>query len=175
MTEQELENIFAEFFPEEADTIEDFKAVLNADKSVVSVALDDNLTLDTQINIPEGKKAIIDLNGNTLTTNGKVLAVNGGELIIEGEGTIRNTVAGSAARPIQAVNGGVVTINGGNIINTRDCAVNVASGSTVTVNDGYIEAQEVGVLGTTNSTININGGTIKGVDNFAVGGNGTSG
>lgn len=176
MTEKEIDNIFMRYFPLEADSLTDLKKYFNTEGEYVNVKLNNSMNLDSQLTVPEGKKATIDLNGNTLTTgNGKVINVNGGELTIEGEGTIINTNAGGADnRPIQVVNEGILNINGGNIINNRDCAVNVNSG-TINMNDGYVQAQEVGILGFGESVININGGTIKGIDNFAVGGNGSAG
>lgn len=147
---------------------EGIKGMFNNDNTEVEIALADNVVAETVLSIPAGKSVVLNLNDKELSgEGGQTIAVQG-DLTLKG-GTI------SGARTIVVANGGSVTVDGTNI-NSTDCAISaVGAGTAVTVNGGTLTAQEVPVLATTGASAVINGGHLIGLDNFAIGGNGSQG
>ena len=147
---------------------EGIKGMFNNDNTEVEIALADNVIAETVLSIPVGKSVVLNLNDKELSGEGSQTIAVQGNLTLKG-GTI------SGARTIVVANGGSVTVDGTNI-NSTDCAISaVDAGTTVIVNGGTITAQEVPVLATTGASAVINGGHLIGLDNFAIGGNGTPG
>ena len=149
---------------------EDLNKVLNNEEPEVKITLNDNLNLSESLIIPEGKKVTLKLGDNEITNTGTALVASGGELVLEG-GTIQ-----SVNSTIVAQDGGTITVNGTTIVSTSGNGIGATGeGSTVVIEDANITAQEYGVNVTKGASITINDGNIQGLDNFAVGGNGTPG
>lgn len=150
--------------------IDSFKAMLNNEQPEVEVTLNDDMAITTPVTVPNGKKVTLKLDGNEMTAADRVINVTGGELVLEG-----GSISSDNGRPI-FVQSGTLTVDGTDITSVTDCAINATgSNSEVIINSGNITAQEVAVLATTNSNVTINGGHLVGIDNFAVGGNGSAG
>lgn len=139
-------------------------------KDEVNLKLTNNLTISENLIIPQNKTINLNLSEYNINTNNKRIVVNGGTLSVEGNGSISGS-----GRPFAVTNSGHLIINGGHINSTNDTAIEAYQNGNVVINDGLITAQEVGVLVTTNSNVTMNGGEISTVDNFCIGGNGTSG
>jgi len=139
------------------------KFVLNLSEDIEAGAV------EGAINIPEGKKVILDLGGHTITGQNVLVQVDGGEAVIKG-GTLN-----SVGRSVRVQNGGKLTIEDAEIISTRSNAVNVCGGGTAVLESGNVKAQEFGVLVTEGSEFIMNGGVVEGIDNCVVGGNGSNG
>lgn len=149
---------------------EDLNKVLNNEESEVKITLNDDLNLSESLIIPEGKKVTLKLGDNEIINTGTALVASGGELILEG-GTIQ-----SASSAVVAQDGGAITVNGTTIVSTSGNGIGATGeGSTVVIEDANITAQEYGVNVTKGASITINDGNIQGLDNFAVGGNGSAG
>lgn len=142
-------------------------AMLANDNAEVDVVLSDNVVLTESIIVPEGKTLNLDLGGNSLDASGVALAVSGGEAVIT-----NGSIASSNSGAIVVNNGGTVTIDGANITSSRSNAISAREGDII-VNSGNIQSQEAGLLGLKDSTITINGGTITGIDNCPMMGNGS--
>ena len=100
-----------------------------------------------------------------------VFNVNGGTLILQGDGEVTGVRTIGEARE-----GGSITINNGIYTATGYLGFTaVGLGSKVTINNGYVVAQEGAVMVFDGASLEINGGQLEGLDNFAVGTNGTSG
>ncbi len=150
-------------------SVEDFTKVLNNDETEVKITLSDNLEIEDALVIPTGKEVTLVLNNNVIETSNNAIDISG-NLTIQG-GAITGTY-----KPLIVRSNGQLTIDGTDITSTNDCAVNVVGeNASVIVEDGDITAQEVPVLVTSGGAATINGGHLKGIDNFAIGGNGTPG
>jgi len=80
----------------------------------VNLKINENLNLTSSINISEGKKVIIDLNGKTINSNNSTaFNVKGGELIIS-----NGNITGSQRAVI--VNDGSAIINDGTYTTTSE-------------------------------------------------------
>ena len=148
---------------------EGFKAVLANSEPEVEITLSENVVADAAIEIPAGKAVTMNLNGNKIDMGAQRLTVFGDLTVSDGaiEGTGRTLVIGS---------NGNLTVDGADIVSTRDCAISASgNGANVVVNSGSVTAQEVPVLVTSGASATINGGHLTGLDNFAIGGNGTAG
>lgn len=143
-------------------------AMLSNDNAEVSVTLSDDVTLNSIVTVPTGKKLNLDLGGNSLSASGIAIHVNGGEAVIS-----NGNVASSSSDAIAVRNGGTVTIDGANVTSSRSNAIS-AKEATIIVNSGSITSQEAGLLGFKDSNIIINGGVIEGIDNGPVMGNGSA-
>jgi len=132
------------------------------------ISISNNMTVTEILNIT--KDTELDLDGHTLSAsmNGYALVANGAKL------TLKNGNVSTAARVAQAENGGEVIIESGNF-NSGDVAFSaIGAGSKVTINGGTTVAVEGGVGAFDGAAIEINGGNIKGTDNFPVFTNGTA-
>lgn len=149
-------------------------AMLANNQPVVEVTLNDDLTIDTPIIVPAGKKVTLNLGENEIQSgSAQAIVANGAgaELVLVG-----GSLSSNANCTVQAANGGKVTIDGATIVSTNNnCVGSVGEGSLLTVNSGNLTGQEYGVLSIDGGNVVVNGGNIKGIDNFAVGGNGTAG
>lgn len=133
------------------------------------IDLDADITLTEALNVT--KDTVLDLAGNNLASNlgGYALVANGAKLTLKG-GNVN--VAGRVA---QAENGGEVIIESGTY-NAGDVALSaIGAGSKVTFNGGELTAVEGGIGSFDGASIEVNGGTIKGTDNFPLFTNGTAG
>ena len=144
------------------------KSMLANDETSVKVTLSEDVEVDSALIIPEGKEVTLNLNGKTIGGDGAQTIAVYGDLTIEG-GEI------TGKRTIVVPAGGSVTINNTGITSS-DCAISAyGSDAQVVVNSGEITAQEVPVLLTEGASATINGGHLVGLDNFAIGGNGSPG
>lgn len=140
---------------------ERFVAVLSSDIDAGSAGI--------AVIVPQGKKATIDLNGHTLEGKKVLIQVNGGEAII------KNGTVSSEGRPVVVQGGGKLVLEDAEVISSTSNAVTAYEGSSVTLESGTVKAQEFGILVATGGELVMNGGVVEGVDNCAIGGNGTSG
>lgn len=156
----------------QTEDLEDIQTIIQTEDKFVAVMNEDiNVgAMGVALNVTEGKKITLDMNGHKFKGTKVLLQANGGEIVI------RNGEVESSGRPVQALNGGKITIEDAQIVSTGDCAV-VASGvgTSVTINSGKVTAQEAGVLMSHGSEFVMNGGIVEGIDNFSAGGNGTNG
>ena len=151
--------------PTPVTNVEQFLAALDKGGNII---IDGDFALTNAITV--SKDARIDLNGHTIECGANSIQVNGGDLILEGEGSVLGT-----NRPI-VVYEGELTVNGPTITSANDCAISVTGDKAiVTFERGLITAQEAGILATSGATVTMNGGTVRTVDNFCIGGNGTHG
>ena len=146
----------------------DFGKVLDNEQEEVKITINDDFNLTEPITIPEGKKVVLNLGGNTISSTGIALNVSGGELVV------KNGTVAANNKGITAYNGGEVTIDGATITSSSNSAIGLYEGSELTVNSGVVTAQEYGIGTFHGSTVVINGGIITGNDNFAIGGNGSA-
>ena len=117
------------------------------------------------------KDTVLDLSGNTLSSAGEGYAIvaDGAKI------TLKNGNVNVSKRIAQAENGGEVIIESG-VYNAGDVALSaIGAGSKVTFNGGELTAVEGGIGSFDGAAIEVNGGTIKGTDNFSLFTNGTSG
>ena len=139
-----------------------------------SIVLEEDVDLGSQIlSIPEGKVISIDLGGQELemASTGNVPGIQ-----IMGDVTIENGTINATKRAIGVFDGGSLTIGEGAEIISGDVAVSATgAGSEVIMEDGEITSQETGILVTTGARAEINGGSITGLDNGPIMGNGTRG
>lgn len=148
--------------------------VTNLNEFIAALEKGGNIIIDGDFaltsNLTVNKNVDIDLNGHTINCGTNQIQVNGGDLILEGEGSVIATNRGLG------VYEGELTIEGPTITSTNDCAIDATGDkAVVTFERGLITAQEVGILVTSGATATMNGGTIRTVDNFCIGGNGTHG
>ena len=156
-------------------TLEDFQKVISNDEPEVKITLNDDLALSTPFVIPAGKEVTLNLAGNDVSSEGDrafVATGEGSKLVLKGTGTITS----NANCTVQAQQGGEIVIDGVDIVSTNNnCVGAIGTGSKITVNSGSITGQEYGVLVIDGGDAEINGGTLQGLDNFALGGNGSPG
>ena len=155
--------------------VDSLLAVLANDQPEVEITLNDDLQLDAPVIIPAGKEVVLNLAGNEISSGNAqaiVAAGAGSKVILSGEGEITSNTNCTVA----ANSGGEVVIDGATIISTNsNCAGSVGAGSKLTLNSGKLQGQEYGLLVIDGGDAEINGGTLAGVDNFALGGNGSAG
>ncbi len=149
-------------------------AMLANAQPVVEITLNDDLDVTEPIIIPVGKKVTLNLGENKIesdTTQAIIANGAGSELVLVG-----GSLTSNANCTVQAANGGKITIDGTDIVSTNNnCVGSTGVGSEVVINSGSVTGQEYGVLSIDGGDVVVNGGNIKGIDNFAIGGNGTAG
>ena len=154
--------------------VESIQAVLSNSQPAVEITVNDNLELEETVTIPAGKKVTLNLGNNSVesgATQAFVADGAGAELVLNG-GSVESDSNGT----VYANNGGKVTINGTTIVSTNNnCVCARGAGSEVVVNSGDLTGQEYGILAIDAGDVVVNGGNIKGLDNFGIGGNGTAG
>lgn len=165
---EEIDAMFMKYIPIDVADLTSLKKAFATSGDTINVKLTEPMTADESLVVPAGKIAKIDLNGQTLDMGASMLYAYG-DMVIDGNGAITGT-----SRPVVA-NGGNITLKSGHVTSTSDCAITALNGGNVEMLDGEVTAQEVGILGTTGATITVKGGKIQGLDNFAVGGNGSTG
>lgn len=149
---------------------QDFTDMLANDEDDVFVMLTDDLALTSPLSV-SGKKVTVDLGGKELSSSSTIFAISDG-----GEVVLTNGAVTSSTTAISVGSGGSFVLDGADIVSSQKNGVDVkGDGSIVTVNSGTITSQEAGVAGFKNSTVIINGGTITGIDNGPLMGNGTVG
>lgn len=114
----------------------------------------------------------INLNGNKLTSNANEYAIiaDGAKVILTGDGEIV-----SNTRLAQAKNGGEIVIENGTFSSGDVAFSSLGEGSKVTMNGGNLTAVEGGIGAFDGGEIEMNSGTITGIDNFALFTNGSAG
>ena len=141
-------------------------AMLDNDEPEVEIVLNKNVL--STISVPSGKKAVIDLGGNTV----RGVRTTGGEVVIK-NGTVSS---GSSYAAVVVNEGGKATIEDGAVIDgTRNNGIEINNGGEVVVNGGNISAHEAGIYPSGGATLTINGGTISCIDNGGVMMNGNAG
>lgn len=115
------------------------------------------------------KNTVLDLSNFTLSSNvsGYALVADGAKL------TLKNGKTNMAKRIAQAENGGEIIVESGEYISGDVAFSAIGEGSKVTFNDGTLVAVEGGIGSFDKGAIEVNGGYIKGTDNFALFTNGT--
>lgn len=133
------------------------------------VELADNLSLTAQVAIEHD--TVLDLGGHTLTSNVEsyMFIANDAKL------TIQNGNINAGKRVAQAENSGEVIVKSGNFQSGDVAFAALGEGSKVTFDGGNLVAVEGGIGCFDKGEVEINGGFIKGIDNFPVFTNGTSG
>ena len=157
------------------NNFEDFNKVLNNEEEEVKITINDDIELTAEpITIPEGKKVTLKLNDNEISTSGTqafIVDGEGAELVLEGGVVECDTHNGVIAK-----DGGKITIKDTTLVNTDgNCLSSKGVGSQIIMNGGDVTAQEYGLMVIDGGSAEINGGALKGIDNFALGGNGTAG
>lgn len=158
-----------------------------ADNAAVKVLSD----VKTNVTVPAGKTVVLDLNGKTI--NGQVKSAGNLTILdstadkepaVNDDFTVGTYESGKITysnTAINAIDGGTITIQNGMIESTGNIGVYATGdysaanevGSTVTVNGGYILAQEFAASAQGKGAIlNVNGGVLVAKDNAAVAGNG---
>ncbi len=163
--------IFAIILPfgvkaDEVSTADELNNCLASDGK--TCVLKNDITADEFI--VDAKKIVLDLNGKNLYS--WVTVTNKGNLTINDSGSNGSITKGDA---VLVDSGSTFILNGG-IINSESSGNGVyVEGATFVMNNGTVKAKEFGIAYIKKSSITINGGTIKTLDNCAMGDNGTSG
>lgn len=145
------------------------KAMLNNAQSEVEITVNEDIALSSALSIPAGKSVVLDLGGNTISSTAAGMFVQG-DLEVSNGSIAANSVG------IQVSDGGSLVVNDTAISSARGNGVNATgSGSSLVFNSGSVSAQEYGVGVFSGAEVTINGGHLVGRDNFALGGNGSSG
>lgn len=170
ITHEELNTILYGGKNSVVSDLDGLKTMITNDEPEVTITFSSNLSTNNTLIIPTGKTVILDLSGNTLSgTDGTVpVYANGGNVIIK-NGKINSYKTDA----VSVRNGGSVVIDNANITSANRNAISATEGE-VTINSGYITSQEAGVAGFKDAVITINGGTLEGLDNCPVMGNGSA-
>ena len=133
------------------------------------VQLANNLVMTVPVTITNDTE--LDLNGYTLSGNisGYALVADGAKL------TLKGGKANLNKRIAQAENGGEIIVENGEFSSGDVAFTAVGEGSKITFNGGELVAVEGGIGAFDKAEIEINGGYIKGTDNFPIFTNGTAG
>lgn len=156
-----------------ADKEEVLRALNNIEDSG-SIVLEEDVDLDAEmITIPQGKVVSIDLGGKELHMgNGRYAGIQ----VIGGSLSIENGKINADKRALAAREGGSITLGEGAEVVSGDVALSAnGAGSEIIMNGGSITAQESGILAVTGAKVEMNSGTITGLDNCPIMGNGSAG
>ena len=173
--------------------VSDAESLVSAANESGTIQLEQNISLNNNLNIAQDVDVTLDLNGHNLDLASYSITVSGNLTVKDSSiGTTVPTVSEdgnytvtydsgkitSTGSVVITQNNGIFTLESGSI-ESGDCALCAGSGSTtsgtVNVYGGYVLAQEFGVLTAKDSTANIYGGVIETKDNAVLGGNGTAG
>ena len=169
-----LENVVAEesvvkvgdtTYPTLAEAVDAVKKEANEQSLIEAIS---DFTISKAVEIPEGTNIKIDLAGHEVITYGKGGITNNGSLEIVDTSSAKNAEFISKIG-IGITNKGALVINGGSISSNVYGIYNYGSGSIV-INDGVVTGKQSGVYNDRgqNAKITINGGTIKGTDNYGI-------
>ena len=191
-----LENVVAEesvvkvgdtTYPTLAEAVDAVKKEANEQSLIEAIS---DFTISKAVEIPEGTNIKIDLAGHEVITYGKGGITNNGSLEIVDTSSAKNAEFISKIG-IGITNKGALVINGGSISSNVYGIYNYGSGSIV-INDGSISSNVYGIYNygsgsivindgvvtgksdgmyngrEQNAKITINGGTIKGTDNYGI-------
>ncbi len=150
--------------------LDGMQAMIANDETAVTITVKDDIDAESEpIVIPAGKTVTMKLGDSEITGAGaNVLSVQG-DLILEG-----GSVSG-AGRTIVVNEGGSLTLNGTDVVSTSSNALGAfGENASITINSGNITAQEYGVNVMHGGSVVVNGGHLKGIDNFGLGGNGSA-
>ena len=173
--------------------VSDAESLVSAANESGTIQLEQNISLNNNLNIAQDVDVTLDLNGHNLDLASYSIRVSGNLTVKDSSiGTTVPTVSEdgnytvtydsgkitSTGSVVITQNNGIFTLESGSI-ESGYCALCAGSGSTtsgtVNVYGGYVLAQEFGVLTAKDSTANIYGGVIETKDNAVLGGNGTAG
>ena len=141
------------------------------DNTETEVTLYKDEIVTSSVEIPTGKKVVLDLNGHTISgsdfsANGRILT-NKGELTITGDGTITGEALGT--KGTGAINNeGTLTVESGTFKGGQEAngaCVNNKTGATMTVNGGTFNGCPRGIQNL--ATLTINDGTFIGSDTYS--------
>lgn len=171
MSQSEIKALIAQAIADASKGVSDESSLKAALVETGVVKLGADLALGAQpVVIPAGADVVLDLADHSLSGQESAIVVDGGSLTIQGNGGELRTTG----RSIVARHGGKVVLESGSVISTGLNGLGATGeGSAVIVNGGEVQAQEYGVNITDGASLEINGGTIKGIDNCAIGGNGS--
>ena len=169
-----LENVVAEesvvkvgdtTYPTLAEAVDAVKKEANEQSLIEAIS---DFTISKAVEIPEGTNIKIDLAGHEVITYGKGGITNNGSLEIVDTSSAKNAEFISKIG-IGITNKGALVINGGSISSNVYGIYNYGSGSIV-INDGVVTGKSDGMYNgrEQNAKITINGGTIKGTDNYGI-------
>lgn len=133
-----------------------------------NVRLEGNLTLVSPVEITGVTE--IDLNGHSVTAglSTPLFRVDGGDLTLKGNGSVSNTGNCGISQ-----NGGRITVLGGTYTSARDSAFDALINGSVIFNKGEATGSEGGICAPVGKGyIEVNGGHLTGLDNFAIATNG---
>ena len=150
--------------------IDDEKEILAAISAGGKVKLAQNISLSKGITIK--KDLELDLNGKTISCDERIamFTISNGAVVKVSNGNI------NAKYRAFYVTSGLLQIENGANISAQDCALNTnGANAKAIMNGGLVTAQEAGILLTTGSSFEMNGGKIVGLDNGPIMGNGTAG
>lgn len=123
------------------------QTMLANDKPKVEIIINEDLDASENILVPTGKEVVLNLNGNRINMGNKAFEVRG-QLVIDGDGNIDSSRWGINAQ---------------------------GSNAMVTLNSGYLMAGESPMTIQGGAKFIMNGGTLEGVDNCPLMGQGTAG
>ena len=144
---------------------EEIQNALNSTSNEVTIVVNEDANL-SNVNI-NNKKVTLDLGGKNLTTSTIVTVNNNSDLTLT-NGTLNN----SSYSVLAVTSGSKATLNNVNADSGNFCLL--ATDGEITINSGYIQAQEGGVLGAKNSVVTLNNGKIECRDNCPFQGDGSA-
>lgn len=149
-TEEDVDRLFIPVL--QATTYDELvDAIANA---VAGQTIKVNSPIEQQVTIPVGKEIVLDLNGQTISSEGSAI-INNGILTISDNSLGRSN---------------------GVIRSSKNCGIAAGNNSVTTILSGVIEGQEGAVITgkASGATVNIEGGDFKAFDNAVIAGNGTN-
>lgn len=176
---------------QEANSASELQNLITAKTANIKLVENADFTT-TSLEIPEDYTGVLDLNGKHITSFVSSVVVKGhwtvmdstareDELVVGDENTVTyqfGSIRASDDKKRDAIHvqdGGVFVLKSGTVCSATNIAICAEANSTVTIDGGYVEAQEFAVLVRgQNAKANINGGILLGKDNAAVAGNGLS-
>lgn len=170
ITIEELNNIFYSGKTAVVSDLLSLQIMLDNNYEDIEVTLNADLILgNTILEIPKDKTVTINLDNNNINGTGEyTIKILGGNLILRG-GSVEGV-----NRTIYVADGGSLFINNTDVLSTSSNAINAKDPDTIVeINGGNITAQEYGVNIMHGASVIVNNGYLKGLDNFALGGNGS--
>lgn len=144
---------------------QDIQNALNSNNNEITIIMNNDANL-SNINI-NNKKVTFDLGEKDLTTSTAITISNNSDLVLT-NGTLNN----ASNTVLMITSGSKAVLNNVNADSGSFCLE--AMDGELTINSGYIQAQEGGILGAKNSIITLNNGKIECRDNCPFQGDGSA-
>lgn len=174
ITKAEIDAIWMQHFPMAVESADELVSAFATTGDRINVTIAQDMKINQNLVVPAGKEATISVTEGTTVDMGSATIATYGEgssITIDGGGTIKSTKTA-----VMAQAGGTVTIEDATIVSTGGNGVSASGdGAELIIEGGDITAQEYGVNVIKGGSVVVNGGNITGVDNFAIGGNGSAG